>query len=301
MSLSAEDALTAANEAFGRHPGHRALHARGTLLKGTFTATPEAAALTRAAHMQGEPVPVTVRVSNGSGDPGSGDHVPDVRGLAIKFYLLDDSRTDLVMQTAPRFPVHTPEAFLELVRAQKRTRSAFWRLPVFLLRHPGAAVRLPANTWGLLPPESYATCSYYAIHAFRFVGAGGEARFVRYTLLPDAGERHLNPLRARRLGPQYLQQEIRRRLDSAPVRFTLQLQVAAPDDEVDDPASDWPAERQRVNAGTLELTGLDTERETGDDVLVFDPTRVCVGIELSADPVLRYRSPAYRASVAERT
>ncbi len=97
MSLTAEDAVTAAHEAFGRHPGHRALHARGTLLKGTFTATPEAAALTRAAHMQGEPVPVTVRVSNASGDPSIGDHVPDIRGLAIKLYLHDDSRTDLVM------------------------------------------------------------------------------------------------------------------------------------------------------------------------------------------------------------
>ncbi len=37
--------------------------------------------------MQGEPVPVTVRVSNASGDPSIGDHVPDIRGLAIKLYL----------------------------------------------------------------------------------------------------------------------------------------------------------------------------------------------------------------------
>ena len=43
----------------------------------------------------------------------------------------------------------------------------------------------------------------------------------------------------------------------------------------------------RVTAGTFEITGLDTERETGGDVLVFDPTRVIDGIELSDDPVLR--------------
>ncbi len=120
---------------------------------------------------------------------------------------------------------------------------------------------------------------------------------MRYTLVPEAGERRLDPLSTRRRGPQFLQHEIRRRLQSGPVRFTLQLQIAAPGDEVNDPASNWPSERQRVNAGTVEVTGLDTERETGDDVLVFDPTRLCEGIECSEDPVLRYRSPAYRTSV----
>jgi catalase len=70
---------------------------------------------------------------------------------------------------------------------------------------------------------------------------------------------------------------------------------------VDDPWAVWPAERRRITAGTLEVTGLDTEREKGDDVLVFDPTRVVDGIELSDDPVLRFRSDAYRESVARRT
>ena len=49
----------------------------------------------------------------------------------------------------------------------------------------------------------------------------------------------------------------------------------------------WPKDRERVDAGTLELTDLETERETGGDVLVFDPTRVVDGIELSDDPVLQ--------------
>jgi len=77
--------------------------------------------------------------------------------------------------------------------------------------------------------------------------------------------------------------------------------VAEPGDPVDDPSQVWPAERERVDAGTIVLTGPDTERETGDDVLVFDPTRVVDGIELSDDPVLRFRTLAYSESVRERT
>lgn len=300
MTATAEGATAAAHEAFGAHPGHRALHAKGTLLKGSFTATPQAAALTRAAHLQGQPTPVTARVSNGGGDPEVGDYVPDVRGLAVKFYLTDDSRTDIVAQTAPRWPVHTPEGFLELLSAQKRAPSMLWRMPWFLLRHPSAAARLPANTKALLPVQSYATTPYYAIHAYRFLDPDGGSRFVRYTWIPEAGVHRLGPREARTRGPDYLQTEIRERIGAGPVRFTLELQLATEADAVDDPASIWPPERERVAAGTLELTALETERETGGDVLVFDPTRVTDGIALSNDPVLHFRRAAYSDSIARR-
>jgi catalase len=296
VTVTPQDATAAATEAFGRHPGYRALHAKGTLLKGTFTATPQAAALTRAGHMQGEPVPATARVSNGSGTPNSPDYAPDVRGLAVKLYLPDGSRTDIVAQTAPRFPVHTPDGFVEMLRFQRPP----WKLPLFLARHPGVIPTLPANLPALRPPASYATCTYYAIHAFRLLDADGGSRYVRYTLLPEAGDQRIGPREAKRRGRDYLQEEIRRRVATGPVRFTLELQIAGSGDNVDDPASVWPRDRQRVRAGTLELTGIETERETGGDVLVFDPTRVVDGIELSGDPVLRFRAAAYSDSVAHR-
>jgi catalase len=301
VAVTPAQAADAANEVFGRHPGHRALHAKGTLLKGTFTATPEAARLTRAAHMQGEQVPATIRVSNGGGDPDAPDYAPDVRGLALKLYLPDGSRTDIVAQTAPRFPVHTPDAFVELLRAQHPEPAIAWRLPLFVARHPEALRRLPVNLPSLRAPTSYAACSYYAVHAYRFLDSEGGSRHVRYTLVPEAPETKLSLREARRGGRDYLQDEIRERLARGPVRFALELQIAAPGDDVEDPASVWPKDRRRVRAGTLEIGGLETERETGGDVLVFDPTRVVDGIELSDDPVLRFRAAAYSESVARRT
>jgi catalase len=251
--------------------------------------------------MQGDPIKATVRVSNGAGNPGLPDYAPDVRGLAIKFYLPDGSRTDIVAQTAPRFPVKTPDGFVELLRAGRMSPAIAWRFPLFLARHPEAIRPLPLNALALRPPVSYATCRYYAIHAYRFVDAQGGSRYVRYTLLPEAGDHRLGPREARRRGRDYLQEEIRARVANSPARFTLELQIAGPGDDVDDPTSVWPAERERVNAGTLELTGLDTEREGAGDVLVFDPSRVTDGIELSDDPVLRFRPQAYSDSVARRT
>lgn len=300
MSVTPEQAVDAANEAYGRHPGRRALHAKGILLRGTFTATPEAAALTRAAHMQGTPVQATVRMSNGAGDPHRPDYLPDVRGLAVKLELPDGSRTDIVAQTLPRFPFRTPEGFVEFLRAQAPGAAMAMRLPLYLLRHPGMLGPLQANMPALRPPASYATCHYYAIHAFRFVDASGGSRYVRYTWIPEAGDTRLTGREAKSRGPDYLQQEIRERLASRSVRFTLELQIAGPGDDVDDPASVWPTSRDRLRAGMLEITDLSPDDDAGT-VIVFDPVRVTDGIELSADPVLNFRPRAYSESVSRRT
>jgi catalase len=298
--LSPERAVDAINARFGRH-GARALHAKGTLCRGSFTATTEAGRLSRAAHMQGEPVDVTVRFSNGSGDPHSPDYGPEVRGMAVKFYLPDGSRTDISAQTVPRFPVRTPDAFINLIRASAPGPGRFWRLPLFLATHPEALPALRANAPALKPPASYSTCRYYAIHAFKWTDGGGGERYVRYRLVPEASEPSLSADEARSRGADYLQDDIRDRLARGPVRFTLELQVAADGDQVDDPTAVWPDERETVAAGTLELTELETGREQGGDVLVFDPTRVTDGIEPSDDPILRYRPRAYSVSVERRT
>src|SRR3954447_979710 len=97
--LTPEQTVDGINKRFGAHTGVRALHAKGITTRGTFTATPEAAKLTKAAHMQGEPVDATVRFSNGSGHPNSRDWEPDVRGMATTFHLPDGSRTDISAQT----------------------------------------------------------------------------------------------------------------------------------------------------------------------------------------------------------
>jgi catalase len=83
--------------------------------------------------------------------------------------------------------------------------------------------------------------------------------------------------------------------------FHLELELAADGDLLDDPTAEWPQGRERVRVGELSITGLAFDREQGGDILVFDPTRVTDGIELTDDKILQARSGAYRASVARRT
>jgi catalase len=299
-----EQIVDAIHDINGRHEGTRAVHAKGVLCTGTFTATPEAAALTRAAHMAGEQVAATVRFSNGGGDPGSPDAAKDGRGLAVKLYLEDGSRTDLVGITLPRFFVRTPEDFLEFTRARKPDPETgqpdLGKLGAFLEAHPEA---LPAIQHALSQPApaSYAQLEYHGIHAFKWVAPNGEERWVRFSFRPAAGDAGLSDEEAAARPGDYLQEEIRERLAREPVEFSLEIAIAEEGDDPDDPTEPWPDERERVVVGTLRVEGLDTERERDGDVLVFDPTRVTDGIELSADPILHVRPDAYAVSVERRS
>jgi catalase len=294
MDQLAHEAVDAINAISGAHAGHRAAHAKGTLLTGTFTPAPDASRLTRAAHMQGEPSRVTVRFSNGGGDPAIPDYAREGRGMAVKFYAPDGSKTDIVALTLPCFFVRTPEDFIAFTKARMDPEKL---MPDFLGAHPEA---LPAIQAALSadPPESYATCLYHGIHAFRWIDGDGDSRFVRYRLEPEAGERTLPGEEAKARGRDYLQEDILAREETA---FRLVVAIAEEDDPVDDATAAWPEQRERVDVGRLVVTGPETQRERDGDILVFDPTRVIDGLELSNDPILHFRPKAYSVSVARRT
>ena len=173
------------------HPGRRALHAKGTWCSGTFTATEAARGLSRAAHLQGESIPVLARLSNGGGNPNIPDYVPDVRGLAVSFELPDGSRTDLVAQNAPRFFSPTTDEFLSLVRANTG-RAAAWRMPAFLATHPKALASLPQNLPALKPPPSYGAVDFHTVHAYRWVAADGSVRHTRCSWVSEQPAAHLS-------------------------------------------------------------------------------------------------------------
>jgi catalase len=297
----AEQAVNAINDVSGSHPGHRAAHAKGTLMAATFTATPDAARLSRAAHLQGDPVRAVVRFSNGGGDPGIPDYAREGRGMAVKFDLPDGERTDIVGLSLPCFFARTPEDFLEFTRARKpdpETRQPdMQKLGAWLGEHPEAGPAIQAAL-AAGPPSSYATCAYNGIHTFRWIDADGHAVHVRYRFEPELGETELSDEDAKARGRHYLQEDIATRAGAA---FRMLVAIAEDGDPLDDPTAKWPDERETVEVGRLELTGVETGREQGDDVLVFDPTRVVDGIEVSGDPILRFRPRAYAVSVKRRT
>jgi catalase len=295
--------VDALNGVYGKHDGHRAVHARGTVCAATFTATPKASRLTKAAHLQGAAIRAHVRFSNAGGDPEKRDGTRDGRGMAVKFYLPDGKTTDISAVTIPVFAVRTPEDFLWLTLARtpdpETGKLDLDKIGAFLEAHP-EAVRSVELAMAAKAPASYLQCPYFAVHAFKFIATDGTSRWIRYRWEPEAGEAWLERDEAKQRDDDYLTKDLEERLGGGPSGFKLWAQIAEESDPIEDPTAAWPEERERVELGRLEITGLAFDRERDGDVLVFDPTRVTDGIECSDDKILLARPHAYEESVFRR-
>jgi catalase len=299
-----EQLVDGINATYGVHAGHRAVHAKGVLCAATFTPTAEAASLSRAPHFAGPEVRAHVRFSNGSGDPTLADAVRDARGMAVKFYLPDGSRTDIVAISLPAFFARTPEDLLAFNEARRPSPTTgeidIEKVGAYLAEHGEAIAAVTAAMTHPIP-ASYATLRYHALHSFGFVAADGNVRYGRYHLEPTAGEVALSDEDAAAQAPDYLAKELASRLAQGPAAFDINVQLAAGDDPIDDPTAVWPDDGQTIGLGRLDVTELAYDRDVEGDVLVFDPTRMPDGIVLSDDAILRARPGAYSVSVARRT
>ena len=181
--VTPEQAIDAIRGTGGAQPGERALHAKGKLYRGTFTATAEAAQLSRAAHLNGSAVPALIRFSNGAGNPAQRDNAPGIRGMAVKFTLPDGSTTDVSTQTARLFASSTPDGFVALLRAMRPGVAAPLRLAGYVATHPGFIGALPILRAAQRVPASYASRSV-----------------LRVARLPMGRRRRQRPIRSLPLG-----------------------------------------------------------------------------------------------------
>jgi catalase len=298
-----EQLVDALQALFGKHPGMRANHAKGIVAEGQFAASPDAASLTRAVHLQsGASVPVIVRFSDATGLPDIPDGSPNANphGMAVKFHLPDGSDTDIVINSLHFFPVATPQEFRDFLLAAGASPPGApkpTKLDQFLASHPAAA-RAGAT---VATPRSFATEEYFGIDAFRFTNKAGEQHFIRYRMEPVAGVEHYTPDEAAKQPPNFLKDELTSRLQQGPVTFRLLAQVAAQGDPITDATAPWPEDRAKVELGTLTLTRPAADNEAAAKTLLFLPGQVTDGIEPSDDPLIAARDGAYAVSFSRRS
>jgi catalase len=287
---------------FGAHPGYRPAHAKGVVCQGTFAASAAAASLSRAAHFQGSPVPVTVRFSDSTGIPTIPDGDPNAspRGVAVRFHLPGGVETDIVAHSFNGFPVGTAEeflAFLQAVAASGPDATRPTPIEVFLSSRPRAATFVTAAKPA---PKSFATESYYAAHAFAFINREGARKFARYQIHPAEGRAHLSSAEAAQMPPNYLFDELSSRLAHAPAKLRLVAQLAEPGDPIDNASIPWPDERPQIELGAITITKRLVDSDAMQRRLIFDPVRLTDGIELSGDPLPQARSAVYSVSYSRR-
>lgn len=281
---------------FGKHEGFRATHAKGILLKGTFTPSSTASALSTAPHFAAPSTPLVIRFSSSSGIP----HIPDTdpnsnpRGIAIRFVLGEHKHTDIIAHSVNSFPVRTGEEFLAFLQNVATGTIGEW-----LKTHPKA---LRHVTTPVPSPASFATARYFGMHAFKLIDAAGKVTFIRYRIAPVALEDDLDAAALATKDDDFQYNEVTPRLAKGPIVFKLLAQVAIEGDVTDDVTEYWPDDREIVELGEVKVEELYPKEEAAAEMkkIIFDPVPRVEGVGSSDDPLVDIRAAVYLISGRER-
>jgi catalase len=197
------------------------------------------------------------------------------------------------------FPVGTGEDFRDLLQAivaSPPDAPKPTKLDQFFASHPNAPKAI-----GSLPiPDSFADEEYHGIDAFIFVNKSGQRQAVRYLIAPEK-LLHITPEEAAKQSPDFLFDELTKRIARKPLVFHLKVQLAEPGDQTKDASQPWPDDRKVVDLGVLTLTKVVPDSSEAEKKLLFLPTKLTAGIELSDDPLPSVRAAAYGVSFGRRS
>lgn len=293
------DAFEAVN---GIHPGFRRNHAKGVCVTGYFDANGNGARLSRAVVFEAGRVPVIGRFALAGGHPFLADTEAQVRSMALSFRPANGEEWRTGMNNIPVFPVATPQAFYEQLRASVPDAATGKpdpaRLQAFFAAHPEAqrAVRLigarPVST-------GFENATYNSLNAFRFVNAAGVATPVRWSVVAvepfvSASDQ---PAETDRNG---VFDALIARVGRGPVQWHLVVTVGQPGDATADATVPWPPDRQHIDVGTLTIDHIEAEAPHNCRDVNFDPLVLPAGIAPSDDPLLSARSASYSTSFTRR-
>jgi catalase len=280
--------------------GFRRNHAKGICFTGSFESNGAAAALSKAPMFApGSSSAVTGRFNLATQDPKAPDATVRVRGLSLRIVAPDGSEWRTAMIDAPVFPVATPQAFYDLLKASA-DKSDPDAMKNFAAAHPSFGNFV---AWAGSAPwtGSFAQEQYNSLNSFIFTNAAGQDQAVRWSFVPAAHPEAVSPGQLKALGDNFLDADISKRVQSAPQRWTLVVTVANPGDPTADPTQAWPEDRRKVEAGTLVVSAIEPEPDGPCRDLNFDPTVLPPGMHVSDDPFPAARSAAYAVSFDRRT
>ena len=296
--LTPDEFVDALTPPTGQPVGHRRNHAKGICFTGVFEANGAGTALSHAQVFTRGQYPVLGRLNLGTADPNAPDATVRVHGIGLRISTPDGQEWRSAMINPPFFPVSTPQAFYELLRASASKDPD--AMKTFAAAHPEIA---PFGAWAKSGPwtGSYAEERYNGLNSFVFTDSSSAEHTVRWSLLPAASPVSVSPDDLAKRGPNFLEQEITERVRGGPQRWTLVVTVANPGDPTADPSKAWPEDRRTVEVGTLTVQQIQAERDGPCRDINFDPTVLPSGIRTSDDPFPAARSSVYAKSFDLRT
>ncbi|WP_231502430.1 catalase KatB [Paracidovorax avenae] len=284
----------------------RVVHARGTGVKGEFTASEDISALTRAKLFRpGERTPVFVRFSSVVHGNHSPETLRDPRGFATKFYT-SEGNWDLVGNNFPTFFIRDAIKFPDMVHAFKPDPRSNLdddsRRFDFFSHVPEATRTLTLLYSNEGTPAGYRFMDGNSVHAYKFVNAQGQVHYVKFHWKSLQGLKNLDPKQVEQVqGKDYshmtndLVNAIRQ--GDFP-KWDLYIQVLKPEDlgkfDFDplDATKIWPGIPERKIGQMVLNKNVDNFFQETEQVAMA-PANIVPGIEPSEDRLLQGRVFSY--------
>ena len=284
----------------------RVVHARGTGVKGEFTASEDISALTKAKLFRpGERTPVFVRFSSVVHGNHSPETLRDPRGFATKFYT-SEGNWDLVGNNFPTFFIRDAIKFPDMVHAFKPDPRSNLdddsRRFDFFSHVPEATRTLTLLYSNEGTPAGYRFMDGNSVHAYKFVNAQGQVHYVKFHWKSLQGLKNLDPKQVEQVqGKDYshmtndLVNAIRQ--GDFP-KWDLYIQVLKPEDlgkfDFDplDATKIWPGIPERKIGQMVLNKNVDNFFQETEQVAMA-PANIVPGIEPSEDRLLQGRVFSY--------
>ena len=284
----------------------RVVHARGTGVKGEFTASEDISALTKARLFRpGERTPVFVRFSSVVHGNHSPETLRDPRGFATKFYT-SEGNWDLVGNNFPTFFIRDAIKFPDMVHAFKPDPRSNLdddsRRFDFFSHVPEATRTLTLLYSNEGTPAGYRFMDGNSVHAYKFVNAQGQVHYVKFHWKSLQGLKNLDPKQVEQVqGKDYshmtsdLVNAIRQ--GDFP-KWDLYIQVLKPEDlgkfDFDplDATKIWPGIPERKIGQMVLNKNVDNFFQETEQVAMA-PANIVPGIEPSEDRLLQGRVFSY--------
>lgn len=302
---AAEAIVDALKAVAGNPRAARASFAKGQCVRGAYTPSDRAAEITRSPSFT-RTSRVLARFSVGGGNPRVADTNKAVlRGFSFKLEGDDGASSDILVESAPVHFARTLDqmlAFLEARIPGPDGKPDQGRIQAFSAANPETMNQ--ARYIAARPlPGSFAGATYWGVHSFPATNARGETRFIKFKVVPEAGEITLTEEEGSARPADFLVQDLERRIaggGGGGVRFHVLALLDRPGDPTMDVTVRWPDEdsRETVELGTIAITAV--EDNAPCDETIFDPGNLAEGIGHPPDEMFAARRTAYAISLSKR-
>jgi catalase len=214
----------------------------------------------------------------------------------------DEHRSDILTQSAPVHFARTLDQMLAYLKARMPGpdgKPDARKVRAFSAANPETLHQ--ADYFAARPlPQSFASTTYWGVHAFPVTNAKGETRFIKFKVVPVGEDVAPSTDVAKAKSADFLNHELEERIAAGDVRFSVMALLDRPGDPVMDLTVRWPDEdrREAVRLGTIVITGVEAEQTC--EASAFNPANLAEGIGYPPDEIFAARRVAYAISAAKR-